>query len=144
MTKDIHIAPQSLPEAITRDRIRLTGLTFEGRHGWYEAERKRPRPFVVDLVVAFPLEVSARSDRLTHTLDYDRLAETVLELGRTTSFKLIERLAGAIADALLEGFPIEAVEVTVHKPAPAVAGSPTAASVTLYRSGPVDSRGGSD
>lgn len=124
---------RTLPEAHTRDRIHLTGLTFEGRHGWYEAERERARPFVADLVVALDLGRAAASDELDDTLDYNLLAETVLEVGTSTSFKLVERLAAAIADAVLERFPVEAVEVTVHKPAPAVAGSPTAASATLYR-----------
>lgn len=125
---------ETLPGAHTRDRIHLAGLTFEGRHGWYDAERERLRPFTVDVTVAMPLDVPSRTDRLADTLDYNLLAETVLHVGTTTSHRLIERLAGAMADAILEACPVEAVQVTVHKPTPAVAGDPTAAAVTLYRS----------
>ncbi len=125
----------SLPEATTRDRIHLTGLTFEGRHGWYDAERQRVRPFRVDVTVAMGLDAPARSDALEDTLDYDRIAEVVLEVGTGTSCRLIEHLAGAVAEALLDAFPaVEAVEVTVHKPHPSVVGTPEAAAVTLYRS----------
>ncbi|RMG10626.1 MAG: dihydroneopterin aldolase [Deltaproteobacteria bacterium] len=116
-----------------QDRIHLVGLTFEGRHGWHEAERRRLRPFRVDLSVALPLGRAAATDELSDTLDYNALAETVQRVVTQNSFRLIERLAGALAEALLHEHPIEAVQVTVHKPSPGVAGEPTSAAVTLCR-----------
>lgn len=115
-------------------RIRLTGLKFSGRHGWFDAERKRDRTFTVDLEVSLSLEAASRSDALEDTLDYNALAETAGAIVTGESIRLIERLAGAIAESILAEHPVSAVEVTVHKPTPDVVGAPVEASVTLRRS----------
>jgi dihydroneopterin aldolase len=42
---------------------------------------------------------------------------TATEAFKNTNYKLLERAAGAVADAILVAFPrINVVEVTVHKP----------------------------
>jgi len=126
--------PQShLPLLPGLGRIQLQGLTFSGRHGWFESERERERPFTVDIAVLAPLDEAAESDALGDTLDYNALAATVQAVVEGPSLRLIERMAGAIADALLAEHPLEAAEVTVHKPTPGVAGAPTFASVSLIR-----------
>ncbi len=115
--------------------IGLEGLTFDGRHGYYRAERARARPFGVDLQVGRQVARASKTDELEHTLDYNGLAETAGEVVRDTSFRLIERLAGAIADAIIQDHPtVRWVEVTVHKPSPQVVGNPRAAWVRLRRS----------
>ena len=115
--------------------IGLEGLTFDGHHGYYRAERARARPFGVDLQVGRQVERASHSDELEDTLDYNGLAETAGTVVGETSFRLIERLAGAIADAIVQEHPsVQWVEVTVHKPSPLVAGNPRAAWVRLRRS----------
>ena len=114
--------------------IGLEGLTFDGHHGYYRSERARPRPFGVDLQVGRQVERAAHSDELEDTLDYNGLAETAGKVVAETSFRLIERLTGAIADAILRDHPtVHWVEVTVHKPSPQVVGNPRAAWVRLRR-----------
>ena len=114
--------------------IGLEGLTFDGHHGYYRSERTRARPFGVDLQVGRQVSRAARSDELEDTLDYNGLAETAGKIVAETSFRLIERLAGAIADAILvDHTSVQWVEVTVHKPSPQVVGNPRAAWVRLRR-----------
>ncbi|MEP6560340.1 MAG: dihydroneopterin aldolase [Nakamurella sp.] len=60
---------------------------------------------------------STATDDLTKTVHYGELAQLAAGIVEGQSRDLIETVAGQIADAVLAGFPVAAVEVTVHKPA---------------------------
>ena len=98
------------------DRITLRGMRFSGRHGVEPAEREAPQPFEVDLVVRLDLSHAAATDDLAATIDYAALFELTRSIVEGRSFHLIEALAGAIADAVLIGHPVDDVEVRVRKP----------------------------
>ena len=93
--------------------VEVEGLEIFGRHGVGEEERMRGQTFLYDL----RLEVSdaARSDRLEDTVDYVAVAEVVQEVSAANQYQLLEALAGAVADAVSERFPVEAVRVRVRK-----------------------------
>jgi dihydroneopterin aldolase len=95
--------------------VEVYGLELEGRHGVDEEERARPQPFVYDLWLDVS-ELSA-SDRLEATVDYRDVVRCVRELAQRRQFHLLEALAAAVADALLERFALERVRVRVRKPA---------------------------
>lgn len=61
------------------------------------------------------------------------MAARVVEIGTGESVYLVERLAERIAEALLAGFPLQAVEVTLRKVAPAVPGHPEFVGVSITR-----------
>jgi dihydroneopterin aldolase len=94
-------------------KIELRGLELFGHHGATEEERERGQMFLYDV----ELEVGERgaTDRLDEVVDYREVAATVRRIagGR---FSLLEALATAIADALVEEFPVERVRVRVRKP----------------------------
>jgi dihydroneopterin aldolase len=98
------------------DRITVRGMRFSGRHGVGAAEREEPQPFEVDLVLRLDLSRAAASDDLAATIDYAALFELARSIVEERSFHLIEALAGAIADAVLAGHPVDDVEVRVRKP----------------------------
>jgi dihydroneopterin aldolase len=98
------------------DRITLRGMQFLGRHGVELEERMEPQPFEVDVILRRDLSAAAASDDLADTIDYSTIFTQVGEVVERQSFRLIETLAGAIADALLASHPIEDVEVRVRKP----------------------------
>ena len=98
------------------DRITLRGMRFLGRHGVGLEERLEPQPFEVDVIVRADLSAPASSDELADTVDYSAMFSTVQEIVEGQSFRLIEALAGTIADALLEDRRIRDVEVRVRKP----------------------------
>jgi len=114
-------------------RIELRGLRVLGHHGALEGEQDSAQPFEVDLEVEADLARAARDDDLEETVDYSLVVETartVVEKGR---FRLLEALAGAIADGVLELPRVDAVTVTVRKLRPPVPSDLASAGVRLRR-----------
>jgi dihydroneopterin aldolase len=93
--------------------VEIAGLQLEGRHGALEAEREAPQPFLYD--VALELDEPA-ADELVHTVDYREVVSLLREISGSREFHLLESLAGTIAGALLERFPVDSATVRVRKP----------------------------
>jgi len=99
------------------DMIFITGVVIHARHGVMEHETEVGQRFVIDLELFADLSESSRSDRLADTVSYSDIVATATAAFKDTNYKLLERAAGAVADAILEAFPrIRAVKITVHKP----------------------------
>ncbi len=94
--------------------VELAGLEIFGHHGVEEDERARGQRFLLDLW----LDVSdaALSDRIEDTVDYRDVARAVREVSDERQFQLLEALAAAVADRLVERFPVERARVRVRKP----------------------------
>jgi dihydroneopterin aldolase len=58
----------------------------------------------------------ALSDRIEDTVDYREVAGAVRELSTARQFALLEALAAAVADMIVNRFGVERVEVRVRKP----------------------------
>lgn len=115
-----------------RDAITIEGLEFTGLHGWYEHERQYGCQFSVDLKMEFDLKAAGQSDRLGDSVDYSAVAGLICRIGQGESHRLIEHLAQAIVDGVLEQFPkIEAVELTLRKLHPPMAGAPKAVALRM-------------
>ena len=71
-----------------------------------------------DFLFDVDLDVGERgtSDRLEEAVDYSAVARAVQELSDAHRYDLLETLASAIADDLLERFAAERVVVRVTKP----------------------------
>jgi len=99
------------------DTIFIKGLVVHARHGVMKHETEVGQRFVIDLELYADLSESSRSDRLPDTTSYSNVVETATDAFKNTNYKLLERAAGAVADAILSAFPrVRAVKVTVHKP----------------------------
>lgn len=98
------------------DRLTLRGMRFAGRHGVLPEERRTPQPFEVDLVLHLDLAAAAASDELKDTVNYADVFERVRAVIEGPSHRLIESLAGTIADAVLVDPRIDELEVRVRKP----------------------------
>lgn len=99
------------------DRISLTGLRVFGRHGVFDYERADGQDFIVDATVWIDLDAAARTDDLADTMDYGVLAQRAAEIVGGRPCKLIETVAGRIADDVMSRDQrVHAVEVTIHKP----------------------------
>ena len=93
--------------------VEVAGLEIPGRHGVLDEEREREQPFVYDL----ELELSEPAkDEIGETVDYREVAALVQEVSDSRQFRLLESIAAAVADALIEHFPAERVRVRVSKP----------------------------
>jgi dihydroneopterin aldolase len=115
------------------DAIFVRGLEFEGNHGYSAAERRGTRRFRVDLTLELPLAAAAASDRIADTVDYWKVSEVVVALGTKSTYRLLEALAGAIADEIQELYPHVAVTISLDKLAPPCPGVPAACGVRLTR-----------
>ena len=99
------------------DTIFITGVVIHARHGVMEHETEVGQRFVIDLELAVDLSESSRTDRLSDTVSYSNVVATATDAFKDTNYKLLERAAGAVAEAILAAFPrIGAIKVTVHKP----------------------------
>jgi dihydroneopterin aldolase len=93
--------------------VEIHGLEIFGRHGVSDDERRDGQTFLFDItaVVAEPVE-----DTIDATVDYRRLRDIVREVSDAGSYRLLETLAAAAADAIVAALPVERVTVRVRKP----------------------------
>jgi dihydroneopterin aldolase len=94
--------------------IELAGLEVFGFHGVNEDERRDGQRFLYD--VELDVGEAGSSDRIEDAVDYREIAACVREVSERRSFHLLEALAAAVADALLDRFPVARVRVRVRKP----------------------------
>jgi 7,8-dihydroneopterin aldolase/epimerase/oxygenase len=117
------------------DTIFIKGLVIHARHGVMDHETEVGQRFVIDLELYSDLTESSRSDHLSDTVSYANVVTTAVAAFKNTNYKLLERAAGAVADAILATFPrIRSVKVTVHKPHAPIAAIFEDVGVVLTRS----------
>lgn len=95
--------------------IQIEGLELRGFHGALEEEKRKGQPFLFD-VELLAHDAGVRTDMLGDTVDYTKVVDCIREISDGKRFNLIEALAAAIADALLERFPVSRARVRVRKP----------------------------
>ncbi len=115
------------------DAVFVRGLEFEGNHGYYEEERKTTRRFRINLELTANLQRASESDALGDTIDYFELCDIVVDVGTKQTFKLLERLAGAIASRIQERAPTSSVTVEIEKLAPPCPGVPQCCGVRVHK-----------
>jgi dihydroneopterin aldolase len=93
--------------------VELAGLEIPGRHGVEDWEREQEQPFVYDLELELD---EPANDRIEDTVDYREVVELVRAVSENRQFQLLESIAAAVAEALLERFPLERARVRVRKP----------------------------
>jgi dihydroneopterin aldolase len=93
--------------------VELYGLEVPGAHGVEEAERETAQRFLYDVRLEF---AQPAADSIEATVDYRDVTRCVQEVSDGGQFKLLESMAAAVADALLERFRLEAARVRVRKP----------------------------
>jgi len=98
------------------DSIVLTGLRVRANHGVFDFERADGQDFVVDVTAWLDLSAAAAGDDLGATVHYGELAEEVVAAVERDPVDLIETVAERVAATVLAHEPVDAVEVTVHKP----------------------------
>ena len=125
------------------DKITLTGLELQGRHGCSEEERRTLQTFIVDLELYLDLSAAGKSDDLGDTIDYVAVISDVKKIIGGTSRNLIETVAKEIVDFLLKRYMLlEGVKVTLRKAAPPVKEKFAGAAVEIARNRATESLAG--
>jgi dihydroneopterin aldolase len=110
------------------DYIYISGIRSYGYTGALLEEQVLGQWFEVDVTLWLDLSHPGKTDRLEDTLDYRAVIAQVQHLIKCSKFALLERLAAAIAESLLEFQLIEQVQVKLTKlaaPIPDFAGKVT-------------------
>ncbi len=102
------------------DYLEVKGIRCYGYTGYFPAENELGQWFEVDLRFGLDLSCAAQSDALDDALDYRQVIDQVQTLVRTQVFKTIERLAGAIAEALLSLKKFDQITVRLTKLSPPI------------------------
>ncbi|MDP8963477.1 MAG: dihydroneopterin aldolase [Cyanobacteriota bacterium] len=97
------------------DCIEVTGIRCYGYVGYLPEEQVLGQWFEVDLTLWLDLTAAGQSDDISDTLDYRRAIATVKQLVKTSKFALVEKLANAIADAILKLDRVQQVRVRLIK-----------------------------
>jgi 7,8-dihydroneopterin aldolase/epimerase/oxygenase len=117
------------------DRIFIKGLALHACHGVMAHEAKVGQTFTLDLDLEIDLSAAARSDKVVDTVSYDKVVDCASEAFCAQRYRLIEAVAGRVADAVLATFPpVRSVRVTIHKPHAPIAATFDDVGVTLVRS----------
>lgn len=103
---------------MVEDRIVLSGLRLEGRHGVSADERARPQSFEVAIECPTDARAAAERDDIAATLDYRRLRDIAATVIEGPPRALVETLADAIASRIVAELGVRWVRVRVTKVSP--------------------------
>jgi len=115
------------------DRIFIEGIKFHGYHGLTRMERQIGVRLSVDVSLWIDLERSARSDSVRYTVDYRKVHERVVAIGRGSSHKLLESFVASLLDALFDEFKVDRIAVRVRKETPVLDGIVDSVGVEMVR-----------
>ena len=96
--------------------IELHGIALHAFHGVLEAERREGQRFLVDVELDLASEEAALTDSIADAVDYREVVARVREISDAHAYHLLEAFVAALAEALLQAFPVAAVRVRVRKP----------------------------
>ena len=122
-----------MARAAARVIVELHGLEIFGRHGVLVEEQRDGQTFLYDVALDVFEPVA---DTIDAAVDYRQVAATVEEVSGAGRFDLLESLAAAVAEALIERFPASEARVRVRKPRPVgIAAEWSAATAVRRRAG---------
>ena len=96
-------------------KISIVDLEVFYRVGVPDEERAQAQRLLLTVEMEHDFSQAAQTDDLTQTINYYAVTQRLLKLGEGRSWKLIETLAGEIAQLVLTEFQAAAVTVEVKK-----------------------------
>ncbi|NLO05661.1 MAG: dihydroneopterin aldolase [candidate division WS1 bacterium] len=115
------------------DTIRIHNMSFYGYHGVDASERDLGGKFHVDVELNLDLRAAGESDQIADTVDYKAVYELVAQIQGGHSFRLLEALAHAVAEGILQHFDVSQVTVRIRKAAVPLGGLIDYAEVEVTR-----------
>jgi len=97
------------------DAILIEKLEIAARVGTTAEERAWPQPLTITLSLWPKGGFSGVGDQIERTVDYAAVCEVVRGVTATRSRHLIETLAEEVAAALMDQFPLAALELELRK-----------------------------
>jgi 7,8-dihydroneopterin aldolase/epimerase/oxygenase len=117
------------------DAVFISGLALHAYHGVMQHEAKVGQTFTLDIELEIDLSEASRSDKIAHTVGYDRVVAVASEAFCGRRYRLVEAAAAAVAEVVLDRFiAVLSVRVTVHKPHAPIAATFADVGVSIVRS----------
>ena len=98
------------------DVVFVKGLKVEAVIGVYEWERAITQPLLIDIAMETDISRAAVSDDVSDALNYKEVCDDVSAWCQAIKAKLLEHLAGQIADKLLEKYSCHKITLSIAKP----------------------------
>ena len=111
--------------------VKIRNVEFQGNHGATAGERRSARRFQVDVDMTFDMRRAMESDRLTDTVNYKDVCELLVEIGTQKPYRLLERVASAMLDAIAQRWPSATIELELRKLHPPCPGNPDYTAVRI-------------
>ncbi len=112
------------------DKIFIRNLELRTIIGLYEQERTAKQALIFNLELHGDFSRAGRTDTLDHSVNY---REKVIALVESSSFRLLEALAEAVAALCLSFEEISSVKVMIDKPAAALRADSIALEIERHR-----------
>lgn len=99
------------------DTIYIHQLKANAIIGVYDFEKIKPQPLFLDIKMKVDLRSAGKSDDLSETIDYAKVAEQVLNHIENTQYELLETLAENLCQQLLATYPsLQKITFKLSKP----------------------------
>jgi dihydroneopterin aldolase len=83
--------------------------------GVTDEERAKPQRLLISVDMSIDFAVAAVSDRIEKTINYQEVANAVLQYGDGRNWKLIEKLATNLAEFILARYKPQGVSIEIKK-----------------------------
>jgi len=103
-------------ETIGMDSIFIKDLLVRAIIGINDDEREKKQDVLINVVLWTDLEKAGRTDDLEDTVNYRSIKKRIYRLVESSQYKLVEALAGAVADVCFEDAKVCRVRVAIEKP----------------------------
>jgi dihydroneopterin aldolase len=106
------LRPENL---LMNSKISIVDLEVFYHVGVPDSERAAAQRLLLTVEMEFDFSAAAHNDEIANTINYFAVSQRLLKFGEGHSWKLIEKLASDIADAILTEFQPAAVNIEVKK-----------------------------
>lgn len=97
-------------------QIIIKDLRFYAFHGVYPQEREIGTTFKADIILDIDSSLKGfHTDKLSDTLNYEKIVETILNISTHHKYFLIEHLAQVLCEEMLKYNEVLAADVTIYK-----------------------------
>ena len=96
-------------------KISICELPLAVTVGVYPAEREMRQKILMNVDFELDLSAAAVSDDLTETVNYAEIEDRIVQLAESSSYQLLEALAGAVCRLVLEYSMVTNVTVRIEK-----------------------------
>lgn len=98
------------------DIVFISQLSADTIIGLYDWEREIKQTVLLDIAMAHDNRPAAKTDDITHALNYNAVSQAVVAFIESSNFELIEALAEGIAELIQTDFSVPWVKLTLYKP----------------------------